>query len=154
FPVLVLDEPAEHLDLATADALTADLLAATEGRTTLLITHRLAGLEAVDEVIVLDRGRVVQQGTYAELAALPGPLRRMIERGRETLLLVEAWWRLPRGPDPAGSSQPLPQQPFDHHGDSVLVVCEGHSRGRGDRFGVGVAHGVGLAGPGEHLDVV
>lgn len=90
FPVLVLDEPAEHLDLATADALTADLLAATEGRTTLLITHRLAGLEAVDEVIVLDRGRVVQQGTYAELAALPGPLRRMIEREAETQLLVEA----------------------------------------------------------------
>ncbi|MFF0460542.1 thiol reductant ABC exporter subunit CydD [Streptomyces mexicanus] len=80
FPVLVLDEPAEHLDLPTADALTADLLAATEGRTTLLITHRLAGLEAVDEVIVLDEGRVVQRGPFAELAALAGPLRRMIER--------------------------------------------------------------------------
>ncbi len=80
FPVLVLDEPAEHLDLPTADALTADLLAATEGRTTLLITHRLAGLEAVDEVIVLEEGRVVQRGPFAELAALPGPLRRMIER--------------------------------------------------------------------------
>ncbi|GAA0901933.1 thiol reductant ABC exporter subunit CydD [Streptomyces thermoalcalitolerans] len=90
FPVLVLDEPAEHLDLATADALTADLLAATEGRTTLLITHRLAGLEAVDEVIVLDRGHVVQRGTYAELAALPGPLRQMVEREAEAQLLVEA----------------------------------------------------------------
>jgi ATP-binding cassette subfamily C protein CydCD len=90
FPVLVLDEPAEHLDLATADALTADLLAATEGRTTLLITHRLAGLEAVDEVIVLDQGHVVQHGTYAELAALPGPLRRMAEREAEAELLVGA----------------------------------------------------------------
>ncbi|MGI5368824.1 thiol reductant ABC exporter subunit CydD [Streptomyces iakyrus] len=80
FPVLVLDEPAEHLDLPTADALTADLLAATEGRTTLLITHRLAGLEAVDEVIVLDRGRVVQRGPYAELLVMDGPLREMAER--------------------------------------------------------------------------
>ncbi|WP_445269123.1 thiol reductant ABC exporter subunit CydD [Streptomyces sp. NBC_00207] len=82
FPVLVLDEPAEHLDLATADALTADLLAATEGRTTVLITHRLAGLEAVDEVLVLDRGECVQRGAYAELASAEGPLRRLLERER------------------------------------------------------------------------
>ncbi|MGW1072371.1 thiol reductant ABC exporter subunit CydD [Streptomyces sp. NPDC002537] len=83
FPVVVLDEPAEHLDLATADALTADLLSATEGRTTVLITHRLAGLEAVDEVIVLDRGRTVQQGPYEALAATEGPFLRMLERERE-----------------------------------------------------------------------
>ncbi|MGW8062082.1 thiol reductant ABC exporter subunit CydD [Streptomyces ziwulingensis] len=90
FPVLVLDEPAEHLDLPTADALTADLLAVTEGRTTLLITHRLAGLEAVDEVIVLDEGLVVQRGAYAELAAVPGPLRAMAEREAASDLLVGA----------------------------------------------------------------
>ncbi|MFE6932207.1 thiol reductant ABC exporter subunit CydD [Streptomyces sp. NPDC057699] len=83
FPVLVLDEPAEHLDLATADALTEDLLAATEGRTTVLITHRLAGIEAVDEVLVLDGGRVVQQGPYAALATEDGPLRRMLAREQE-----------------------------------------------------------------------
>ncbi|WP_329590801.1 thiol reductant ABC exporter subunit CydD [Streptomyces sp. NBC_01362] len=88
FPVLVLDEPAEHLDLATADALTADLVAATEGRTTVLITHRLQGLEAVDEVLVLDGGRVVQRGPYADLAAGEGPLRRMLERERETTTRV------------------------------------------------------------------
>ncbi|MFD5097992.1 thiol reductant ABC exporter subunit CydD [Streptomyces albidochromogenes] len=82
FPVLVLDEPAEHLDLATADALTADLLEVTEGRTTLIITHRLRGLDAVDEVIVLDDGRAVQRGPYADLVAAEGPLRRMLERER------------------------------------------------------------------------
>ncbi|MFJ7082760.1 thiol reductant ABC exporter subunit CydD [Streptomyces griseus] len=85
FPVLVLDEPAEHLDLPTADALTADLLDATRGRATVLITHRLTGLETVDEVLVLDAGRVVQRGPYAELAAEDGPLRRMLERERETV---------------------------------------------------------------------
>ena len=84
FPVLVLDEPAEHLDLATADALTADLLAVTEGRTTLLITHRLAGLEGVDEVIVLDEGCVVQRGAYAELVREEGALRGMVERESRT----------------------------------------------------------------------
>ncbi|MEU1436014.1 thiol reductant ABC exporter subunit CydD [Streptomyces sp. NPDC005775] len=84
FPVLVLDEPAEHLDLATADALTADLLAATQGRTTVLITHRLEGLDAVDEVVVLEAGAVVQRGPYDALVAVDGPLRRMLERERET----------------------------------------------------------------------
>ncbi|MFE4051354.1 thiol reductant ABC exporter subunit CydD [Streptomyces sp. YIM B13518] len=90
FPVLVLDEPAEHLDLPTADALTADLMAATEGRTTLLITHRLAGLEAVDEVVVLDGGRVVQRGPYDELVAVAGPLRAMARREEQAGLLVAA----------------------------------------------------------------
>ncbi|MEV6117529.1 thiol reductant ABC exporter subunit CydD [Streptomyces sp. NPDC052109] len=90
FPVLVLDEPAEHLDLPTADALTADLLAATQGRTTLLITHRLAGLEAVDEVVVLDAGQVVQRGTYAELLAVDGPLRALARREAAAESLVVA----------------------------------------------------------------
>jgi ATP-binding cassette, subfamily C, bacterial CydCD len=88
FPVLVLDEPAEHLDLATADALTDDLLRATEGRTTVLITHRLHGLDAVDEVVVLDGGRTVQRGPYAELAAVDGPLRRMLEQEGQTDALL------------------------------------------------------------------
>ncbi|MFJ3335522.1 thiol reductant ABC exporter subunit CydD [Streptomyces sp. NPDC086766] len=108
FPVLVLDEPAEHLDLPTADALTADLLAATEGRTTLLITHRLAGLESVDEVIVLDRGRVVQRGPYAELAALPGPLRRMVAREAEAELLLMAARQDPSRP---GGAPPVTAVP-------------------------------------------
>ncbi|MER6360186.1 thiol reductant ABC exporter subunit CydD [Kitasatospora sp. NPDC001527] len=87
FPVLVLDEPAEHLDLPTADALTADLLTATAGRTTVLITHRLAGLDdtTVDEVLVLDAGRVVERGRWSELLARPaGRLRAMHDRERET----------------------------------------------------------------------
>jgi ATP-binding cassette subfamily C protein CydCD len=72
FSILVLDEPAEHLDPAAADALTADLLALTEGRSTLFITHRLAGLEQVDEVIVLDGGAVVERGSHAELLSASG----------------------------------------------------------------------------------
>ena len=61
FPILVLDEPGEHLDVETADALTRDLLAATEGRTTLIITHRTSGLVDVDEIVTLEHGRVVER---------------------------------------------------------------------------------------------
>jgi len=68
----VLDEPGEHLDTATADAIVADLLALARERATLLITHRLAGLEQVDEVLVLDRGRVLERGSHAELLARGG----------------------------------------------------------------------------------
>jgi thiol reductant ABC exporter CydC subunit len=72
FPVLVLDEPGEHLDTATADAIVADVLEAAGTAAVLLITHRLAGLEAVDEVIVLTAGRAVQRGTHAQLLARDG----------------------------------------------------------------------------------
>ena len=72
FPVLVLDEPTANLDPPTAAALTDDLLAATEGRSVLLITHRLHGLEQVDEIIVMHAGRVVERGTQAELLRARG----------------------------------------------------------------------------------
>jgi ABC-type multidrug transport system fused ATPase/permease subunit len=80
--VLVLDEPTTHLDPATADELTADLLTACSGRSTLLITHRLAGLERVDEIVVLDRGRVVERGTHADLLRRGGTYFAMWERER------------------------------------------------------------------------
>jgi thiol reductant ABC exporter CydC subunit len=72
FPVLVLDEPAEHLDPAAADALTADLLGVTDGRSLVFITHRLAGLESVDEIVVMEAGRVVERGTHDELLGQAG----------------------------------------------------------------------------------
>ncbi|MFG2074462.1 thiol reductant ABC exporter subunit CydC [Nonomuraea maritima] len=78
-PVLLLDEPAEALDEETADRLTADLLDVTRGRTTLLVTHRLKGLERVDEVIVLEEGRVVQRGHHDELVSVPGYYRDLWE---------------------------------------------------------------------------
>jgi thiol reductant ABC exporter CydC subunit len=73
--VLLLDEPAEAVDEETADALLADLLDATRGRTTLLVTHRLRGLEQVDEIIVLEGGQVVQRGPHDALVAAPGYYR-------------------------------------------------------------------------------
>jgi ATP-binding cassette, subfamily C, bacterial CydC len=75
--LLILDEPTAHLDPAAAAALTADLLAVTAGRSTLLITHDLTGLEQVDEIVVLDRGKVTARGTHDELMAHGGPYRRL-----------------------------------------------------------------------------
>ena len=72
FPVLVLDEPTANLDPPTAAALTDDLLTATTGRAVLLITHRLDGLERVDEILVLEAGRVVERGTHTELLQAKG----------------------------------------------------------------------------------
>ncbi|MEW1586589.1 thiol reductant ABC exporter subunit CydC [Micromonospora vinacea] len=72
-PVLVLDEPTEGLDPTAADAVLASALAATPaGHSVLLITHRLSGLAELDEIVVLDGGRVIQRGPHAELVAAPG----------------------------------------------------------------------------------
>nr|WP_309251180.1 thiol reductant ABC exporter subunit CydC [Micromonospora saelicesensis] len=72
-PVLVLDEPTEGLDPTAADAVLASALAATPaGHSVLLISHRLSGLAELDEIMVLDGGRVIQRGRHAELVAAPG----------------------------------------------------------------------------------
>ncbi|MGO9082115.1 MAG: hypothetical protein ACLQDY_24300 [Streptosporangiaceae bacterium] len=55
------------------------LLLVPAGRTTLLITHDLDGLDQVDEIVVLDRGRVTQRGTHRQLLAAGGPYREMWE---------------------------------------------------------------------------
>ncbi len=77
FPILVLDEPGEHLDTPTADAILADVLEIARDqiareRATLLITHRLAGLAEMDEIVVLDEGRAIERGTHADLIRFGG----------------------------------------------------------------------------------
>ena len=66
--LLILDEPTAHLDADSRRALTRDLLRATAGRATLLITHDLDGLDQVDEIVVLRHGQVAARGSYAELS--------------------------------------------------------------------------------------
>ena len=86
--VLLLDEPTEGLDPEADAALTADLLAATAGRTTLVVTHRLDGLRDLDEVIVLVRGIVAQRGTHAELVARDGWYRQAWRQQRGELTVA------------------------------------------------------------------
>jgi ABC-type multidrug transport system fused ATPase/permease subunit len=77
--VLILDEPTAHLDPEARAALTADLLALTAGRATLLITHELEGLDQVDEIVVLDHGQVVQRGPHEQLIRVSGLYRQLHE---------------------------------------------------------------------------
>jgi ATP-binding cassette, subfamily C, bacterial CydC len=79
--LLILDEPTAHLDPENRRALTADLLAATAGRATLLITHGLDGLDQVDEIVVLDHGRLAERGTHAELIRSGGAYQRLWQAG-------------------------------------------------------------------------
>jgi thiol reductant ABC exporter CydC subunit len=69
FPVIVLDEPTEHLDEPTAAALMADLLAQTADRTLLLLTHRQAELHAFDRVLRLDGGTLAEHHSISRSAA-------------------------------------------------------------------------------------
>lgn len=78
-PIVVLDEVTANLDAATEHALLDTLYRATEGRTVLVITHRLVELDRMDDIVVLDRGRIVERGTHAHLSAAGGLYRRMLD---------------------------------------------------------------------------
>lgn len=75
-PVLILDEPTAGLDAVSARLLMDTLLRVTAGRTLVLITHRLLGLTSMDEILVLERGRVVERGQEEQLLARHGAFYR------------------------------------------------------------------------------
>lgn len=78
--VLVLDEATSALDSATEAAVQDALDEASKGRTTLMVAHRLSTVQAANEIIVLDAGRVVERGTHAELLSKGGKYADMWER--------------------------------------------------------------------------
>lgn len=71
-PFMLLDEPTEGLD-ATTESQVLDLLAHTmKNKTVLMVTHRLRGLANFDQIIVMDNGQIIEQGSHAELLAKQG----------------------------------------------------------------------------------
>jgi ABC-type multidrug transport system fused ATPase/permease subunit len=76
-PILLLDEPTAHLDAATEAEVLAALDEATAGRATLTVTHRLAGLDRCDRILLLASGAVVEAGPERELLAAGRAYRRM-----------------------------------------------------------------------------
>jgi len=87
-PILILDEPTANLDSLTERQVVATIHSLMAGRTTLIITHRLAGLEAVDEILVLRAGRIVERGPHHELWQMGGYYRRMWELQHRVLVEV------------------------------------------------------------------
>jgi hypothetical protein len=79
--VLILDEFTNHLDPGLDDAVRASVRQWARGCTIIEITHRLAHVGQADRVVVLDGGRVVQDGAPDELMSVDGPLRRLMDRG-------------------------------------------------------------------------
>ena len=81
-PILLLDEPTSALDPATEAAIMETIKELMHGRTTLIATHRLATIHNVDQIVALERGRVVEQGRGPELVARGGVYAKLYTSGK------------------------------------------------------------------------
>jgi ATP-binding cassette subfamily B protein len=78
-PILLLDEATSALDAESEAAVQAALATLMQGRTTLVIAHRLATIKSADRIVVMDQGRIVEEGTHQSLIARGGLYSRLAE---------------------------------------------------------------------------
>jgi len=81
-PILLLDEPTSALDPSTEAAIMETIKELMRGRTTLIATHRLATIHNLDQIIVLDHGRIIEQGRGPELLTRGGVYARLYASGK------------------------------------------------------------------------
>ena len=79
-PILILDEATSALDSEVEAAIQSRLEALMQGKTVIAIAHRLSTIAAMDRLVVMDRGRIVEQGSHTELLARGGIYARLWQR--------------------------------------------------------------------------
>jgi len=102
-PILLLDDPTAAIDAETEEEILAAMEQAMRGRTTFMVAHRISTLRRADRVLVLERGRLVQQGTHEQLIRADGPYRAVAS----LQMLDPVEWRRRIRP-PAGGEGELP----------------------------------------------
>ncbi len=89
-PILILDEATSALDSEAELAIQQNLTRMMEGRTTLAVAHRLSTIAAMDRLVVMDQGRIAEEGTHRELLASGGLYAALWERQSGGFLALSA----------------------------------------------------------------
>jgi len=100
-PILLLDEATSALDTGTEREIQSALNEVSQGRTTLVIAHRLSTVVDADEILVLDHGRIIERGRHSELLALGGHYAAMWNKQREAAAAREKLKEVENDPDVA-----------------------------------------------------
>ncbi len=98
-PILLLDEATSALDSGTEREIQGALSQVSQGRTTLVIAHRLSTVIDADEILVLDHGQIIERGRHGELLALNGHYALMWNKQREAAAAREKLKEVENDPD-------------------------------------------------------
>ncbi len=129
-PILILDEATSSLDSVTEQAIQETLEDVMKGKTVIVVAHRLSTIAHLDRILVFDRGRIIEDGSHAELLSRGGAYQRLWSRQAGGFLLDGGPGNLPLEKAPAegvadeSAAEPVPAAP-----DSPEEVM-GHDRSR------------------------
>jgi ATP-binding cassette subfamily B protein len=109
-PILILDDPTASVDPKTEHEIVSALRSAMAGRTAFIVANRLSLLQRADNILVLDGGRLIHQGTHAALVQIDGPYRETamlqlmdLEGQKSEIRIPNADTKQARSTEPAGA---------------------------------------------------